>query len=455
MSNPGRIALVQPRIPDGNYLPNLGIMYLAGILLRQGHDVRIFDQNIHGDVASDIVEFDPAIVGIGCVTAALGSAVRLARELKKSLSDVITAVGGPHPTAVPAETLTDNEVIDYAFVGEAERSFPEFCRLVLAEPTDHDAISTMPGLAFRRRGKPVVNRPAGFLTEEELDALPLPPWHLLPMERIFGQQQHGLFSMGKRIMPVMTSRGCPNYCTFCSRVMGFKFRGRSIENVCAEIKWLYETYRVDEIYFEDDTFTQDPERAHRLLDAIIEMNLGIHIKFANGLRADMVDQALLEKMKQAGAYWIGFGIESGSPRTQELMMKRCDLDLAAKNVRLAKRMGFKVGSNCIIGYPGETKRDITESVRYFLDLPLDSFAIVACVPFPGTTAWMICDREGWLTARARDYDNYWFEIFKVSPLVQTPFLSSRDMAAAIRRVYVRFYLLSPRHFVLLGKALLR
>ena len=163
-----------------------------------------------------------------------------------------------------------------------------------------------------------------------------------------------------------------------------------------------------------------------------------------GLRADKVDEALLAKMKQAGVYWIGFGIESGSVRTQGLMMKKLDLSLAAENVRLAKRMGFKVGSNCIIGYPGETRENIRESIDYFLRLPLDSFAVVPCIPFPATTAWMTCDREGWLTERAKDYDNYWFQILKVNPLIETPHLSAAEMAKAIRDVYLRFYGLNPR-----------
>ncbi|MEE9294522.1 MAG: radical SAM protein [Phycisphaerae bacterium] len=455
MNTDRRVAFLQPSIPDGNYLPNLGIMYLAGVLLREGYDVKVFDENIDNDVTSGIVAFDPSILGITCVTAAVGPACRLAHGLKERLPGLKVVVGGPHITALPTETLDHNRVIDYGLVGEAEETFPRLCRLLLEKPLDKDAVARIPGLVHRVDGTTVSNHSAGYLSDQELNDLPYPPWHLLPMERIFTQTMHGLFTRGRRIMPVMTTRGCPNYCTFCSRVMGFQFRRRSIENVIGEIQWLYDQYQVDEIYFEDDTFTQDPVRAHQLLDAIIDLNLGIYIKFANGLRADKVDRALLEKMKASGVYWVGFGIESGSPHTQELMMKKLDLALAAENVRLAKSMGFKVGSNCIIGYPGETKQDIAESLNFFLKLPLDSFAVVPCIPFPGTTAWMQCDKNGWLTERAGNYDNYWFEVFKVNPLIETPHLTADDLAGGIREAYIRFYFFNPRRAMLIGKMILK
>ncbi len=450
-----RVALLQPRLPDGNYLPNLGIMYLAGVLLRDGFQVKVFDENIDRDVITGIVNFEPSVLGVTAVTPALGAACRIAERVKRRMQGVTVVVGGPHITVLPTETLKQNDVLDYGFVGEAEKTFFEFCRLLFDEGPDCAAIAKIPGLVHRRGGEVIANRSGVFLTDAELDDLPLPPWHLLPIERIFRQAAHGLFTRGRRVMPIMTTRGCPNYCTFCSRVMGFEFRRRSVENVIAEIVWLHDSLGVDEIYFEDDTFTQDGARAHQLLDAIIELDLGLYVKFANGLRADMVDEGLLTKMKAAGVYWIGFGIESGSPHTQELMMKKLDLELAARNVRLAKRMGFKVGSNCIIGYPGETVDDVGVSLDYFSKLPLDSFAVVPCVPFPGTTAWMQCDRNGWLTERADDYDNYWFEIFKVNPLIETPYLSAADLSRCIRRAYYRFYGLSPKRALLIARMMFK
>ena len=425
-------------------------MYLAGLMLQEGHDVRVFDGNTDDAIEANIAAFAPDLLGITCVTSVINGAGALASRLKSRLRSLVVVVGGPHPTVLPTETLERHPAIDYCFIGESEQTFVRFTRWLFGSASDRvqegttDGPASMQGLAYREHGVPVMTPLSGWLEQDALDALPLPPWHLLPLQKIFQNAEHGLFSRGTRILPVMTTRGCPNYCTFCCRVMGFNFRARSIPNVMAEIEWLVKDFAVDEIYFEDDTFTQDKDRAHILLDEIIRLRAPIHIKFANGLRADKVDRDLLQRMKEAGVYWVGFGIESGARHTQELMVKNLDLDLAAKNVRLAQEMGFKVGSNCIIGYPGERLSDIAESIDYFLKLDLDSFAVVPCIPFPGTTAWQVADREGWLTDRAKDYDNYFFEIFKVNPLIETPHLSSREMARAIRDVYVRFYFLNPK-----------
>ncbi len=456
-SHETRIAFVQPRIPDGNYLPNLGIMYMASILIRAGYQVRVLDENIHGDVLGELVSFQPNAVGFTCVTAAVESSARLAQAIRQFLPNARIVFGGPHVTAVPVETLTRYGVVDFGIVGEGERSFLQFSDACVRDgSSEPEVLGSIPGLVWRKPDGEVVNNgPAPLLTNEELDTLPFPAWHLLPMEPIFKKATHGLFTKGKRIMPIMTARGCPHFCGFCCRIAGFDLREHSIPRVISEILWLVETYAIDELYFEDDTFTEKPDRAHAILDAIIELNLPIHVKFANGLRADRVDENLLGKMKLAGVYWVGFGIESGSPHTQKLMRKFLDLDQAAKNVRLAKRLGFKVGSNCIIGYPGETRQSIRESIRYFQHLELDSFAVVTCVPFPATTARQVCEENGWLTDRARNYENYWFEVFKVSPLIETPFLSADDLRRAILWVYIRFYFMNLKRFLTVMRLLLR
>lgn len=447
-----RVAFVQPKIPDGNYLPNLGIMVLSSLLLREGFEVRVFDANLEEDVLGSLAKWSPHYAGFTCVTAAVHTADELARALKTACPSCVTMAGGPHVSALPTETLRLFAGFDFGLQGEAELAIPVFLRHALTNP-DPVELKKTPGLIFREGAEVIANKPAAFLEGQALDELPFPAWHLLPMEQIFRKVTHGLFSKGTRIMPVMTSRGCPNYCGFCCRVMGFKFRAQSLERVLCEVKWLYDTYQVDEIYFEDDTFTQDPVRAHALLDGIISLCLPIYIKFANGLRADKVDRALLDKMMRAGVYWVGFGIESGSMHTQTLMRKFLDLDLAARNVQLAKELGFKVGSNCIIGYPGETKQSIRDSIAYFLRLKLDSMAVVTCVPFPGTTAWQECEKNKWFTDHAKHYANYWFEVFKVTPLIETPMLSARDLSRAIFWVYVRFYFLNPARAFLVARVM--
>ena len=155
---------------------------------------------------------------------------------------------------------------------------------------------------------------------------------------------------------------------------------------------------------------------------------------------DLVDREILTAMKRANVYSLSFGIESGSRNTLARMKKRLSLDKARENILIAKSMGFAVGSNCIIGYPGETVADIEESLKFFLSLPLDSMAIVNLVPFPGTEVRTICEKEGWLTPEAADWDNYYFSINNPIPMIETPYLSRKELIMLVRKAYRKMYM---------------
>ena len=207
-----------------------------------------------------------------------------------------------------------------------------------------------------------------------------------------------------------------------------------------EIESLVRDYNLDEVWFEDDNFTANPKRAHEILDSLIELNLGVYIKFANGIRADGVDNKMLEKMQNAGCYNLSFAIESGSSRVLKMMKKNLSLIKAKENIDMAKSMGFLVGSNCIIGYPGETVDDIKESLDFFMDLNLDSMAISSLIPFPGTELRRICEENGYLTAEAENWNNYIFDINKPKILIETECLDGKAITRLINKAYYRMYL---------------
>ena len=433
-----RIALVQPKIPDGNYLPSLGLLYIAAILEKNCFNVKIFDQGQKPDVIKDILEFQPDLLGITSVTASINRAFRLAAEVKAVYPNVKAAIGGSHATACPYETI-ENPNVDFVFKGESEHPMLNLA-LALKSGGELEDIQKVESLFFKLNGQTKKNKEADDLSGQDLDDLPYPAFHLLDLDYVFGNMAHGLFSRGKRVLPLMTARGCPQTCTFCCRLMGFDLRERSVENVMKEIEFLVRTYKIDELYFEDDDFTNNKPRALQILRAIKNANLGLSIKFANGLRADMVDEELLIAMKEAGAYWVGFGIESGSQKVLNIMKKHLDLEVAKKNVALAKRQGFFVGANCIVGYPGENKSDIKESIMFFHKLGLDSCAIVPLVPFPKTALHGLCKQKGYLTPYADNYDNYYFKIFNPKILVVTEAVSAKELRWFIKIFYISFYL---------------
>lgn len=439
-----RIALVQPEIPDGNYLPSLGLLYIAAVLERDGFNVKVFDQGQKPDVLNEILAFDAGLIGITAVTASINRAFRLAEGVKAVFPETQIVIGGSHATGSPYETI-ENPFVDFVVKGEGEYPMLNLSR-ALRQGLKSEDMSQVGSLFYKIDGTVKKNKEDEDLNNDVLDELPYPAFHLLDLDYAFKSVSHGLFNKGKRVLPVMTARGCPQTCTFCCRLMGFHLRERSVQNVMEEIRFLIHTYQVDEIYFEDDDFTNNKPRALEIMRSIRDAKLPISIKFANGLRADNIDEEMMLAIKEAGGYWIGFGIESGSQKVLEIMKKNLDLEVAKKNVALAKSLGFFVGANCIMGYPGETREDMKQSIHFFEKLGLDSCAIVGLVPFPKTALHGLCKQKNYLTQYAENYDNYYFKIFNPKILVLTGEVSEREIQWFIKIFYLRFYFHPKRVF---------
>jgi radical SAM superfamily enzyme YgiQ (UPF0313 family) len=433
-----KFAFIQPLICDGNLTPPLGTLIMSAIIEKEGWDVHFFDERFNINAVNSLIDFQPNMVGISAVTASILRGRDLADQIKRALPETIIVLGGPHPTAMPEEVSVWNS-IDFVVVGEGEYTIKDLCDWYLSgrEPS---ALQKIPNLCYTFNGKFIQNKNRAFLSSSELDILPRPAYHLLNIEEVFKEMTHGLFQKGKRILPVMFSRGCPSQCTFCCRVMGFQIRYRNTEMIMNEIESLVKDYNLDEVWFEDDNFTANPKRAHEILDYLIELNLGVYIKFANGIRADGVDNKMLEKMQNAGCYNLSFAIESGSSRVLKMMQKNLSLTKAKENIDMAKSMGFLVGSNCIIGYPGETVDEVKESLDFFMDLNLDSMAITNLIPFPGTELRRICEENGYLTAEAENWNNYIFDINNPKILIETECLDGKAIKSLIKMAYYRMYL---------------
>lgn len=435
-----KVALFIPWIPDENTVPVLGPLYLIACMEAEGIDAWLFDERLDPAAVGKLIDFRPDAVGFSAVTPGYLRSLDIARKVKGALPSCVVVFGGPHPSAMPESTVMEPEV-DYVLTGESERTFIDLLKRIREKACDRASLGEVRNLVFKAGEETVVTGPAPHLTSDELETLPWPAFHKMDIEGYFqGDQTHGIYKKGSRILPVMSTRGCPYSCTFCCRVLGKEMRSRSIGQVMDEIRFMIKTYKVDEIYFEDDNFTILRDRALEILDRMMEFRPEVHFRFANGVRADVIDEEILRAMKKAGVYSLSFGIESGSKSTLKKMKKGLKLEKAKENILLAKSLGFLVGTNCIIGYPGETPEDIEESLNFFMSLPLDSMAIVNLVPFPGTPVREVCEREGYLTEEAENWSNYYFSINNPIPLIETPYLSKRQIVDIVRKAYRKMYL---------------
>ncbi|MFA5276313.1 MAG: cobalamin-dependent protein, partial [Candidatus Omnitrophota bacterium] len=258
---------------DINPVPPLGLGYLGAVLEDKGIAVKIVDCLIEGwdervEISKNLLRiglsfeaieniirsYGPDIVGVNNLfTKQRDNAHEIYKIAKSIDKDIITIAGGAHPTVMPELVLADPEV-DYVVLGEGERTIIDLVNFIEGE----SGISALDGIGYREDGKIRILPKKKFI--EDLDTLPLPARHLLSMEKYFGlKSSHG--SRGrKKFSPVITSRGCPAGCTFCSAssVWGKRFRARSAESVIKELKILKAEYGIEEIMFEDDNLTLDP-----------------------------------------------------------------------------------------------------------------------------------------------------------------------------------------------------
>jgi anaerobic magnesium-protoporphyrin IX monomethyl ester cyclase len=353
--------------------PPLGLAYVASVL-RQSHEVKIIDSNILnytiGDVDEELRSFNPDVVGITSVTPSIYDAYKVAETAKKVREDCTVVLGGPHATFMPRQTMEECKYIDIIVRGEGEETTRE-----LIEDIEKGApLNEVKGITFREKNEIIDTEPRLFI--KNIDDIPFPSRDLLPM--------HLYKFNGVRYTTMLTSRGCPFKCSFCSssRLFGGYWRGRSPENVLEEMKTVYEEYGIRNIEFMDDTFTLNQERAEKICDEIIKQ--GWDISWGASSRVDTLSKKLVEKMKKAGCWIIFLGIESGSQKILDAIGKRITLEQVKKAVKILKDAGIQVLGSFIIGFLQDTTETIKETIKFAKSLNLNYAEFSILTPYPGT-----------------------------------------------------------------------
>ena len=403
--------------------PPLGLAYLAS-MVRDEHDVRIVDSLAedynYGDVERIIKKYDPDVVGITSTTSMIPDAYAIAKIAKRCNENVKIVMGGPHVTFLPERTFQECPYIDFIVRGEGELTFRE---LIDSLERDGDP-SNILGLSINLRDKVRNNPPRPLI--KDIDTIPMPSYDLLPMEKY---QANGV-----RFGTVMTSRGCPFNCAFCSSSLQFgkRWRGHSDSRVIEELKHLHEKYRIREIEFLDDTFTLNKHRVIRIARRIVKE--GLDISWSASSRVDTFTEEVAEAMKKSGCHTIYFGIESGSRKTLNFIGKGITPEQSISAVKKAKRHKLRALGSFVIGFPEETKEDIKKTIKFSKKVGVDFAQFTIATPYPGTRLWKYASAKKLILT----FD--WRKYTTLDPVMKLKNFTSQQITKLLQKAYVSFYL---------------
>jgi anaerobic magnesium-protoporphyrin IX monomethyl ester cyclase len=362
--------------------PPLGPALLRAHLERAGVDARVFDGTFSSfdRLLADIVASRPAIVGISSMVSLTGNTLRLAAAVRERLPDALLVAGGPLPTVFPDRFLPH---VDLVFRGEADLSFPAFCRDYLDAGATRDGVGALAlelyaGLV-RECGGVRVENPLAHHTQEQIATYPLPD------RRDFDHRayQREWAPTGHRPTTLLATLGCPYTCEFCSKpVFGSDVRVRPLDAVFAEID---DVVRLgyDGLWIADDTFTLRRD----YLEAFCRRVAPLGLTWSCLSRANGIQPESAELMRASGCRRVYLGLESGSQATLDLMQKQMTIEQSARAVDVYGEAGIEVAAFFIVGYPGETAADIERTFGFALDLPLAEISFNVPMPLPGSRLW--------------------------------------------------------------------
>ena len=356
--------------------PPLGLAYIAAVLEKAGHQVKIIDCDVEDNYEEKILsltkEWQPQIVGFYAMTWSFRLAKNIADKIKLINPKIITVLGGPNVTSMSKLSLELGN-FDFGVISEGELTIVELIDKL--EGKNNLELEQIKGITFKKNGQIIITPPRPLI--DNLDILPFPARHLLPMEKYFD-----VFSRQKHFATIIATRGCPFNCTFCDRKnrMGKLWRVRSPKNIADEIAEIQAKYGINEFMFFDDNLIVDKNWAYELFDRLKKLNIIWECRE----RVDLVNEEVLQKMKDAGCYRIRFGFEAGDNNVLKTIKKGITVEQSLACAKACKYVGIEIYGYYIIGAPGETKETIEKTIQLALRVE-PSFAIFSkTILIPGT-----------------------------------------------------------------------
>lgn len=407
----------------------LNLAYLAAIAEKKGHRVRIIDGEAEQVSLKRMVkqayDFSPDIIGITATTPFYHIAVELARGLKDVNAAIPIIIGGPHITVLKEKAFSP--FFDYAFIGESEESWPKF----LERYEHRKDLSNIKGILYRKEGRIIFTGMPEPV--DDLDSIPFPARHHLKLNRY----KIGTLQGRKILATVMTTRGCPFKCIFCStEVFGYRARKRSVQSVIDEIKSIISDYNIRHFIFLDDTFTLDRDYILQICSMIEKER--ISITFEVGTRANLIDEELISRMAKSGLIRISFGLETVDPEIRRIIKKEVSLETYSKANKITNKYGIETLNSIMLGLPGETRQTVEKTLTYLgtaREIHQANFSIAT--PYPGTELYEMAKKGEYglklLTEDFSKYRRYGSAVMSVNDL------SAQDLIRLQNDGFVRIY----------------
>jgi radical SAM superfamily enzyme YgiQ (UPF0313 family) len=418
--------------------PPLGIGYLLKALdgvdginpvFIDGHRDNIEEDNLLDRIRT----MRPLIVGFQVFSVDYAKFCRLIPKIRRICPETKMVAGGPHVSGLPEQTLIDNPDLDFVVKGEGEAALR---LLVFGLPQEslYKHISSIPNLVYRTDNGIIMNKSELI----DVNKYGAPAWEMLEPNK-YPAVQHGTFHKSNKVVPILTSRGCPYPCTFCAGhlLTGKKIRRRNVKDIVDEIEFLQSSYGFEEFIIEDENFTFYKDHVLDLSNEIKKRNIQCYFSFPNGIRLDRLDDEIVYHLKQMGTYMVTLGIESGSKKTLKAMKKDWDLQMIKDKIRLLRKNGIIVLGSFILGFSNETMEDIKKTINFAIKSGIDTAYFGNYIPLPGSEDFNRMIRENELKLGEIDWNTY------TSYFGRLPYhprnVSERDLLKAIRWGTIRFY----------------
>jgi anaerobic magnesium-protoporphyrin IX monomethyl ester cyclase len=435
-----KITLVNPPYPPNAhshppFIP-LGLAYLGAVAEKEGHQVTVIDcqgeKLTYDSFRQRIKQIPSDVVGVTSTTLLYNSAKTIMEISKEEQPNAVTMIGGSHVSFWDENALNESPAIDVIVRREGELTFLELLQRIEAKKNFEGVLGT----TFRGSDNKIFrNEDRPFL--HDLDSLPSPAYHLLPLD--------SYHRMGKTIFPIVTSRGCVQWCDFCStvRMFGRGYRVRSPKKVVDDIEMLHNKYGQSQFTFYDDAFTVNRQHTLEMCADIKARKLDV--TWDCETRVDAVDKELLEKMHDAGCITIWFGVESGSEKILDQMHKKIKPEGVRLAFKTAQKAGLMTIASAVIGFPGETEETAWETINFINSLNPDDIGFYVATPYPGTPMYEQVVKNGWL--RVTDFNKY----DTATPTFETPELSMEKIREIKYKAHQKFYLRPSYVFKMMRK----